>query len=601
MLRTIAAKRERRIFLMILLIAAGPAIANAGETDTPAPAAVSAEARPAGNVSAWPESQPPDPSAGAPSPLVLELRELRAAVETESQLVARHTQEVESERAVLNEELERITKLEKEMHLPGVASDPAVSSTAPVAIGEMSSTSAPVDAVAQASSSVASKGGAAQGSVDRRLGELEREMKKIGPLSFSGDFRLREDAFFGGPSDRSLDQNLQNYRLRFNVDVQLSEDLSGGFTLASGNINDPTSTNQTLTGFYARKPIALDRAFVQYHPTYFKPLTLVAGKFTYPWYNTELTWDKDLNPEGFGETLNFELSSLRVLKRVTFIGFELPFSQVAGTSLKNKSLMQTATYGGQFQSQWRLAKWLDLTAYTGFYNFHNADPMAFALAKAGSKNPATPLIGLLPLAGGGGAVQNSVLTTTATSVVNVSGVAEPTGATTIENAQFASKFGLFDSIARFDVETPSERWPVAIIGDYVQNTKACANVANLLSAPANTASAVFTQSTNFSCNPSQRRAYWAEVEVGRILKKRDLQIGYTRLFIEREAVLSNLNYNQIYQGSNVTEHRVSVFYTIRNNVVLDFIGLFGRPLNFGNSNPPIDMLKRLQFDVNYVF
>jgi len=112
---------------------------------------------------------------------------------------------------------------------------------------------------------------------------------------------------------------------------------------------------------------------------------------------------------------------------------------------------------------------------------------------------------------------------------------------------------------------------------------------------------VFTQSTNFSCNPSQRRAYWAEVEVGRILKKRDLQIGYTRLFIEREAVLSNLNYNQIYQGSNVTEHRVSVFYTIRNNVVLDFIGLFGRPLNFGSSNPPIDMLKRLQFDVNYVF
>jgi hypothetical protein len=36
-------------------------------------------------------------------------------------------------------------------------------------------------------------------------------------------------------------------------------------------------------------------------------------------------------------------------------------------------------------------------------------------------------------------------------------------------------------------------------------------------------------------------------------------------------------------------------------VILDFIGLFGRPLNFGNSNPPIDTLKRLQFDVNYVF
>jgi hypothetical protein len=227
--------------------------------------------------------------------------------------------------------------------------------------------------------------------------------------------------------------------------------------------------------------------------------------------------------------------------------------------------------------------------------------MALALAKASAKNPATPLIGLLPLAGGGGAVQNSVTTTSATSVVTVNGASEPTGVTSVANAQFASKFGLFDSIARFDVKTPSERWPVAIIGDYVQNTEACANVGNILPQPANTATTLYTRSVNFSCNPSQRRGYWAEAEVGRILQKHDLQFGYTRIFIEREAVLSNLNYNQIYQGSNVTEHRFSVFYTIRSNVILDFIGLFGRPLNFGSSNPPIDSLKRLQFDVNYVF
>jgi hypothetical protein len=299
--------------------------------------------------------------------------------------------------------------------------------------------------------------------------------------------------------------------------------------------------------------------------------------------------------------LNFDLNSTPVLKRVAFIGFELPFSQVAGTSLQNKSLMQTAVYGGQFQTEWRLADWLELTAYNGFYNFHNADPMALALAKAGAKNPSTPLIGLLPLAGGGGAVQNSVTTTTATSVVTVNGATEPTGVTSVANAQFASKFAMFDSIARFDFKTPSERWPVAIIGNFVQNTRACANAGNILPSPVNTATTEYTQSANFSCDPRQRRGYWAEAEVGRILQKHDLQFGYTRMFIEREAVLSNLNYNQMYQGSNVTEHRFSVFYTIRSNVILDFIGLFGRPLNFGNPNPPIDTLKRLQFDVNYVF
>jgi hypothetical protein len=227
--------------------------------------------------------------------------------------------------------------------------------------------------------------------------------------------------------------------------------------------------------------------------------------------------------------------------------------------------------------------------------------MALALAKANSKNPATPLIGLLPLAGGGGTPQNSIVTTTATSVVMVNGIAIPTGVTSVTNAQFASKFALFDSLGRFDVKTASERWPVALIGDYVQNTEACANVGNILRAPANATTTLYSQTTNFACNPNQRRAYWAEAEVGRILQKHDLQFGYTRMFIEREAVLSNLNYNQMYQGSNVGEQRISVFYTAWNDVIFDFIALFGRPLNFSSPTPPIDLLKRLQFDVNYVF
>ena len=602
MLRSKSLKRMAGTFFVVLTSIIPSAITRAGEGAAVTPANGSAESGSAGNIPAPAESQPNASSAAPLAPLLLELQQLKETVEGQSERIAKQTQELESERAALRDELDRIAKLETELHAPpNEAADllPPSPPASPLSSSRSPSVAEPGSAVAVPV--VQAQTPPAQGSVDRRLGELEQRLKKVGPLSFSGDFRLREDAFFGGPSDRSLDQNLQNYRLRFNADVQLSDDLSGGFTLASGNINDPTSTNQTLTGFYARKPIALDKVFIQYHPGYFKPLSLIAGKFTYPWYNTELTWDKDVNPEGFGQTLNFDLNSTPVFKRVAPVGFELPFGQIAGTSLKNKSLMQTAVYGGQFQTEWRFASWLNLTAYTGFYNFHNADPMALALAKASAKNPATPLIGLLPLAGGGGAVQNSVTTTTTTSVVTVNGAPEATGVTAITNAQFASKFGLFDSIARFDFKTPSERWPVAIIGDYVQNTEACANVKDILPAPANTTTSEFSQSVNFSCDPRQRRGYWAEAEIGRILQKHDLQFGYTRMFIEREAVLSNLNYNQMYQGSNVSEHRFSVFYTIRSNVILDFIGLFGRPLNFGNPNPPIDLLKRLQFDVNYVF
>jgi hypothetical protein len=257
-------------------------------------------------------------------------------------------------------------------------------------------------------------------------------------------------------------------------------------------------------------------------------------------------------------------------------------------------------YGGQIQTQWQLASWLKFGAYTGFYNYHNADPIALALAKASAKNPQTPLTGLLPL-GTGNTVQNSIITTTATNEVTVGGTSYPTGVTTVTNAQFASKFGLFDSIARFDVKTASDKWPIAFIGDYVQNTEACANEDNILAAPANTATIHYSQSTNFPCNSRQRRGYWGEAQVGRGLKKGDWQFDYTRMFIEREAVLSNFDYSDIRQGSNVTEHRAQVIYEVESNVQLSFTGLFGRPLNFDSTTPPQDFLKRLQFDVVYTF
>ena len=61
-------------------------------------------------------------------------------------------------------------------------------------------------------------------------------------------------------------------RVRFNAVATLGEQFRAGLSLASGDINDPTSTNQTLTGFYTRKAVALDLAFVEFTPKNFKPL-----------------------------------------------------------------------------------------------------------------------------------------------------------------------------------------------------------------------------------------------------------------------------------------------------------------------------------------
>ncbi len=432
------------------------------------------------------------------------------------------------------------------------------------------------------------------GSSDERIRNLERQIQGLGPISFSGDVRLRAEPFFGGPTDQDMDRVRARIRARFNAVADLGDQFRAGITLASGDINDPTSTNQTLTGFYTRKAVALDQAFVEFTPSAFKPLTLTGGKFRYPWYNTELTWDKDLNPEGAAETLAFNLDS-PVLKRIAFIGFQLPFAEMAGTSSTDKRITQALTYGGQLQTTWRLAPRVNLNAFTGYYDYRGADSIALALARASTKNPQTPLSGLLPLTSGN-PVQDSIYTTTATNVVTVGGTAYPTGVTSISNAQFASKFGLFDSIARLDIDSGHPRVPIQFIGDYVQNTAACGNLVNIAAAPANTSTLTYKQSVNAPCNSHYRRGYWAEVSVGRLQKKGDLQLGYTRIYIEREAVLGNFNYSDIRQGTNVTQHRFTSFYQFDKNVQLGFTALVGRPL--GTTEP---WLTRLQFDTIYIF
>ncbi len=413
--------------------------------------------------------------------------------------------EVEQLKQLIRDQQQRIEALEGG-HKPAAndaaadattASAPAPKTLAAVnAVPATSSISEPTAASPQEQNPPATRNFQA-GSSDERIRNLERQIKGLGPISFSGDVRLRAEPFFGGPTDQSLDRFRERVRVRFNAVAELGSQFRTGFTLASGDVNDPTSTNQTLTGFYTRKPIALDQAFAEFTPKQFKPLTLIGGKFRYPWYNTELTWDKDLNPEGAAEVLAFKLDT-PVLKRFALIGFELPFAEIAGTASTDKRITQQITYGGQLQTSWQFTHRVTLGLYSGFYDYRGADSVAFALARASTKNPQTPFTGLLPLASGN-PVQDSTYTTTSTSIVTVSGTAYPTGVSSISNAQFASKFQLFDNIAKIDIDTGHAKAPLSFIGDYVQNMGACDNLPNIAAAPTNTA-------TTLTNRPSTRRA-----------------------------------------------------------------------------------------------
>ncbi|MGA9884615.1 MAG: putative porin [Candidatus Acidiferrales bacterium] len=576
-----------RLSVLLFIASQALSVSAAPRGDQPAPA-VSAAAAKSAPGSGFAKGTAP--ALAAATPVLAELLALKQSIDAQTRQITEQSKQVDSERASIAQELMQLTALEAKLGVNAYSPQPA--QAAP--ISEVIVSNSP-QRLPQSSAQIQTPQ-----DLSNRIANLDRRVKTFGPFTLSGDIRLRDEPFFGGPSNGSLDQNRERFRLRFDVGAKLNDDFTGGFSLASGDVNDPASTNQTITGFYSRKPIAIDTAFIAYSPHQFHGLKLLAGKFAYPWYNTELTWDKDLNPEGAAETLEFNLRSASVLKKIAFVGFELPYSQVSGVSLSNKSLTGNLVYGGQLQTEWQLTHWLRLGAFTGYYDYTNADPIAFALQTSLQKNPQTPLTGLLPLAPGT-TVENSMITTTATNMVTVSGAAYPTGVTKVTNAQFASKFGLFDSLARLDMTTPWERWPIRLIGDFVQNAEACANISNLQPAPANTASLQYSQSTNFACNSHQRRGYWSEIQLGQASKRGGWEFDYARIFIEREAVMSAFNYSEMYQGSNVAEHRAEIIYEAHRNVQLSYTALIGRPLNFGNSTPPVNWLERMQFDVIYTF
>jgi hypothetical protein len=266
-----------------------------------------------------------------------------------------------------------------------------------------------------------------------------------------------------------------------------------------------------------------------------------AGKFGHTWYRTEMTFDNDLNVEGISQTLAFNFKN-PVFKNLTVVAFQLPFNEV---SAGPDSFM----HGGQIQTQWKLGSRVRFGGYVGFYDWNHADALR-AAQSAGSL---------------GGSTNRNAATAT----------------------QFASKFGILDVIGRLDFATWSARWPLMLQFNYTSNTRACANLVNIAGTPP-------------ACDPTDRHAYWAEVQIGQNREARDLQFGYTFLRIEREAVLGAFNFSDLRAPSNVLTHRLNLGYQAYRNVNLTFTTLFGRQLTTATSAQE-RILKRLQLDLLYKF
>jgi hypothetical protein len=376
------------------------------------------------------------PASAAPSAVASELNEMRELIGQQRKQIEKLQSTVEQQQKELGKAMNAIAAKGSEVQTSAAL---ATSSAARVQaessgqekVNDLELIKGELEAVADSASQSNSRLTKLESDTAANKKETDAKAKQLGNFNFGGDIRIRYEPFF---QEGAKDRNRERVRLRFNITGKVSDEISGGFSLATGTLDDPVSTNQTFSGFLNRKSIGVDKAFITYKPNYAKFLKLDAGKFAYPWYRTPMTFDSDVNPEGFAQTLSFDVKS-SVLKSITLVGFQLPINEVS-------SGLDSFILGGQIQTQFQLSPKVRLGLYGAGINFLRTDPLGVAAAG----RTAGTLVGSL----------NNSNTLRKNSSGTVLG--------------YAYKFAYLDAIAKLDVDI-HPRFPLALIFDFVNNVR----------------------------------------------------------------------------------------------------------------------------------
>lgn len=179
----------------------------------------------------------------------------------------------------------------------------------------------------------------------------------VGRFKFSGDMRVRgEQQMFGGSNtpllldvnainadgayttddvlplrDTTEDRTRFSVRARFAVDARVTDYVDAGVRLVTGNLNDPVSTNETLTGNFDKFAVGLDRAYIRVRPfakdDRFAKSSLIFGKFDNPFFSTEIVFDRDLQFEGMAATVNARLGDGEEAPELFLTGGAFPLEE----------------------------------------------------------------------------------------------------------------------------------------------------------------------------------------------------------------------------------------------------------------------------------
>jgi hypothetical protein len=160
---------------------------------------------------------------------------------------------------------------------------------------------------------------------DREREDAEREKpmkmaKWVDSVTWSGDLRIRHEQFWRDQPDPAAglgpDRSRQRFRLRVSPEIKMGDfkaivQVGTNISPTGTSEGEQLSTNATMDNAFSSKQIFFLRAYATWNPSFFKPMTIAAGKILNPFYTqytNDLLFDNELNPEGLAEAFTFKVT-----------------------------------------------------------------------------------------------------------------------------------------------------------------------------------------------------------------------------------------------------------------------------------------------------
>jgi hypothetical protein len=228
--------------------------------------------------------------------------------------------------------------------------------------------------------------------------------------------------------------------------------------------------------------------------------------------------------------------------------------------------------------------------------WNNPDPILQASAFA---TQATTTTGNLPISGEGpGCAKGAGLTSTPPCAFSPNGMTNSTFTDGSGKPHFWSQFFYADLILNNQIKTGMARFPLNLVLEYENN----------LSAKDHPLDPAGTVLTNLG---KQSHTYLADISLGQVKNKNDIQIGYAWLREEQDAALASFAESDQRAPTNILQNRFYALWKLRQNTQASYTFWYGRSLNsalqhaaLASGTTPGEVephLRRMQFDLLYTF